>query len=72
MRKNELIICGVIVGLLVKIIENQKTIDDHIYKTNRRVDGYYDSYVYDFETLKGRTLAYKIKELIKNHKGESE
>ncbi len=72
MRKNELIICGVIGGLLLKIIKNQIIIDDHIYKTNRIVDGYYVGNVYEHQTLKGRTLAYKIKNLINNHKGESE
>ena len=60
MNKKELLILAVFGGMLLKIINNQIEIDDHIFVVN---DGRHARY-YDNYRLSKNTLSSKIKKLI--------
>lgn len=64
MNKKELIIVAVFGGLLLKIIDNQIKIDDHIFDIN---DGRYAHY-YDSYRLSNNTLKAKIERFITKHR----
>lgn len=53
MSKKEIILSVVFGGLLLKIIKNQQTIDDHIYD-NRR------GWMYEHEKLSNNTIKAKL------------